>query len=119
MYMDEKVSENDYRRKTEQLENDIRKIKAEFIQTPPLEDDFNAYVDYACTVIANIDEMWLKGSLDLRQRIQRLIFPKGITYDLENFRTNGMANIFTKIGAFKAPYNEMVLPRGFEPLSHP
>lgn len=119
MYMDEKVSENDYRRKTEQLENDIRKIKAELIQTPPLEDDFNAYVDYACTVIANIDEMWLKGSLDLRQRIQRLIFPKGITYDLENFRTNGMANIFTKIGAFKTPYNEMVLPRGFEPLSHP
>lgn len=119
MYMDEKVSEIDYRRKTEQLENDIRKIKAELIQTPPLEDDFNAYVDYACAVIANIDEMWLKGSLDLRQRIQRLIFPKGITYDLENFRTNGMANIFTKIGAFKAPYNEMVLPRGFEPLSHP
>ena len=63
--------------------------------------------------------MWANGSLDLKQRLQRLIFPQGLTYDLESFRTVGIANIFTKIGALKAPYNEMVLPRGFEPLSHP
>ena len=25
----------------------------------------------------------------------------------------------TKIGALSAPYNKMVLPRGFEPLPHP
>lgn len=119
MYMDEKVSEVDYRRKSELLENTIKEIREELFQTPPLEEDFNAYIDYAFSVIANVDKMWANGSLDLKQRLQRLIFPQGLTYDLESFRTVGIANIFTKIGALKAPYNEMVLPRGFEPLSHP
>ena len=119
MYMDEKVSEVDYRRKSELLENTIKEIREELFQTPPLEEDFNAYIDYAFSVIANVDKMWTNGSLDLKQRLQRLIFPQGLTYDLETFRTVGIANIFTKIGALKAPYNEMVLPRGFEPLSHP
>lgn len=114
MYMDEKVSEVDYRRKSELLENTIKEIREELFQTPPLEEDFNAYIDYAFSVIANVDKMWANGSLDLKQRLQRLIFPQGLTYDLETFRTVGIANIFTKIGALKAPYNEMVLPRGFE-----
>lgn len=117
--MDEKVSEVDYRRKSKLLENTIKEIREELFQTPPLEEDFNLYVDYAFGVIANIDEMWANGSLDLKQRLQRLIFPQGLTYDLESFRTVGIASIFTKIGAFNAPYNKMVLPRGFEPLSHP
>ena len=74
---------------------------------------------FPCNVVANLDEVWLNGSLEIRQRLQRLIFPKGLTYDLSNFRTAEISSLFKIIGTLSVPSYNMVPPSEFESLSTP
>ena len=56
----------------------------------------------------NIETLWLNSDLDTKHRLQKLIFPKGLTYDLEKFRTPEKSCLF-----------KMVPPSEFESLSTP
>ena len=71
------------------------------------------------SLINNIETLWKNSELDIKQRLQKLIFPKGLTYDLEKFRTPEKSCLFTIIGALSAPSYKMVPPREFESLSTP
>ena len=72
-------------------------------------DNVESCLQYSCDVIAHIDEFWLNGTLDIKQRLQRLICPKGLAYDLSNFRTAEMSSLFKIIGSLTEPYNNLVL----------
>ncbi len=41
-------------------------------------------IDYALGFMENISKQWYDASLDLKQKMQELIFPKGFVYDIKN-----------------------------------
>lgn len=59
------------------------------------------------------------GDLDLKQRLQKLIFPKGLMYYSNDFRTAEISSLFIKKDALLASSNQMVPPSEFESLSTP
>ena len=113
------ISEEDYQFKTEQLAEEIQEHEFRLREIDEIDNDLCKCLKYACKMIGDIDTLWINGDLDLKQRLQRLIFPKGLMYYSNDFRTAEISSLFIKKDASMAPYNNMVLPRGFEPLPHP
>ena len=117
--LDGSISQEDYAFKSEQLNSQIKEVEYELSTLSDTEEDLTKCLKYTCNVVANLDEVWLNGSLEIRQRLQRLIFPKGLTYDLSNFRTAEISSLFKIISSLKEPSYNMVPPSEFESLSTP
>ncbi len=119
LYIAGKLDENAYKIKSDEYVVEEQNIKADIITDELPKDDFKNCLEYVCNAINNIETLWLNSDLDTKQRLQNLIFPKGLTYDLEKFRTPEKSCLFTIIGALSAPYNKVVPPSEFESLSTP
>lgn len=117
--LDGTISEEDYKFKTEQLAEEIQEQEFRLREADAVSDDLTKCLKYACKAICNIDTIWENGDLDLKQRLQKLIFPKGLMYYSNDFRTAEISSLFIKKDASLASYNNMVPPSEFESLSTP
>ncbi len=117
--LDGTINEDDYKFKTEQLTLEIQEQELLLQEVNEIDEDFTKCLNYTCKAINNIDILWQKGNLDIKQRLQKLIFPKGLSYDLSDFRTGEISSLFIKIGSLTEPYSNMVPPSEFESLSTP
>lgn len=117
--IDGTISEEDYRFKAEQLSSEISEQEFRLRQLGEYKDDLTKCLKYTCNAVRNIDKIWNNGDLELKQRLQKLIFPKGISYDLDKFRTGEISSLFIKKDASVASYIDMVPPSEFESLSTP
>ncbi len=117
--LDGTISEEDYKFKTEQLAEEIQEQEFRLREADAVSDDLTKCLKYACRAICNIDTIWENGDLDLKQRLQKLIFPKGLMYYSNDFRTAEISSLFIKKDASLASYNNMVLPGEFESPSTP
>ncbi len=117
--LDGTISEEDYRFKTEQLAEDIQEQEFRLRKINEIHYDLTKCLKYACKAVSNIDTLWKNGDLDLKQRLQKLIFPKGLMYFSDDFRTAEISSLFIKKDTFKVSYNQMVPPSEFESLSTP
>lgn len=117
--LDGTISEEDYMFKTEQLAEEIQEHEFRLREIDEIDNDLCKCLKYACKMIENIDTLWIKGDLDLKQRLQKLIFPKGLSYNLSDFRTAEISSLFIKKDTLKVSYNQMVPPSEFESLSTP
>lgn len=100
-YIDEKVAESDYKLLNEDLDASILSKKMDITETKIPETDLSACLDWCCFTFSNVQKIWEEGSLDLRQRFQKLIYPKGLTYDTEKFRTVQKSIIFSTLEAIR------------------
>ena len=117
--IDGTISEDDYKFKTEQLAEEIQEHEFRLREIDEIDNDLCKCLKYACKIIENIDTLWINGDLDLKQRLQKLIFPKGLMYYSNDFRTAEISSLFIKKDALLASYNQMVPPSEFESLSTP
>ena len=117
--LDGTIGEDDYKFKTEQLSEEIQENEFRLREIDELDNNLCKCLKYACKAISNIDTIWENGDLDLKQRLQKLIFPKGLMYYSNNFRTAEISSLFIKKDASLASYNNMVLPGEFESPSTP
>jgi site-specific DNA recombinase len=54
-------------------------------QIPEIDtSNFKTSLNRTVDLIQNMSEYWTKGCLDIKRRIQRLVFPSGILYNPEN-----------------------------------
>lgn len=106
--IDGTISEDDYKFKTEQLAEEIQEHEFRLREIDEIDNDLCKCLKYACKIIENIDTLWINGDLDLKQRLQKLIFPKGLMYYSNDFRTAEISSLFIKKDALLASYNQMV-----------
>lgn len=117
--LDGTISEEDYKFKTEQLAEEIQEQEFRLREADAVSDDLTKCLKYACRAICNIDTIWENGDLDLKQRLQKLIFPKGLMYYSNDFRTAEISSLFIKKDTLEVSYINMVPPSEFESLSTP
>ena len=118
-YLDGKLREEDYNSHSARIDEEIQKIKNCIINIELPNNDFENCLNYVCNALENIQNVWLESDLDTKQRLQQLIFPKGLIYNKDGFRTTQNSCLFTKKGALLAPDFNMVPPSEFESLSTP
>lgn len=113
------ISQDDYMFKSEQLTAQINEIEAAMDENKYANTNIDKCLDYTCNMIANLDDVWLDANLDIKQRLQKLIFPKGLAYEVDKFRTPEISSLFKIIGTLSVPSYNMVPPSEFESLSTP
>ncbi len=91
------------------------------------------FIDFALHITQNIDCIWERGGINIKQSVQQLVFPQGIYYDTtsDSYRTDSINNLFSVIAAVarisgnnpteekqeKACNSALVVPTRIEPVS--
>ena len=106
--------------------DDIDEEKLDLVQElDALEQQQNigeANIEYALNFMADVAKLWADASLELKQKYQNAIFPKGFILDIQNdnFIISEISPLYSlvsnAIDPLKAKNSIMVIPRGIEPL---
>jgi hypothetical protein len=73
-----------------------------------------AFADYVPT---NAGRLWVEASLDQKQRLQKVLFPQGVTYSADGaFGTAETSVIFRLLQAVPTQKASEASPTGFEPV---
>ena len=119
LLIENKISQDAYNMKFEEFENAEKDLKSKIAVNDIPENDFNDCLEYACNVLDNLDSFWLNSKIDIKERLQKIIFPNGLRYESGVFRNSRMSSLFKIIGTLSVPSINMVPPSEFESLSTP
>jgi hypothetical protein len=79
-----KIPEELYLRMLTKIDAEIYEIKEKH-QIPEIDtSNFKNSLNKTINFIQNVSEYWTNGSIDVKKKIQRLVFPSGILYNPEN-----------------------------------
>ena len=131
-YIFDGINQAVYQKHLEKLTSEKNEILAE-INKPNLKlANLKEFIDYSVKISSNMLKLWEEGDYERMVSIQKMLFPKGITYDRKNqqFRTLRVNNLFAVNSSFSESYGDkkekgeaticdfplQVNPKGFEPL---
>ena len=81
------------------------------------QEDVMKVVNHSLSVLEDISGVWFRVDLDIKKRFQKFLFPEGLPFDGENYRTTKLALCIEPEWAM-APQKYLTVPsRGIEPLS--
>ena len=77
------------------IETELRKVDIKLSN----QDNF---IHYSIKLSSKLNTMWSSGSFELKQRLQTLVFPDGVSYDFQNnsYRTCRVNAVFATINWF-------------------
>ena len=78
--------------------------------------DAEGILAFAEQLLLNVARMWADASSDQKQRLQRVLFPAGVTYGAEGFGTTEASLVFEVLDALAAPESSEASPTGVEPV---
>lgn len=116
---DQKIDKQTYDEHLSRLRGRMREVEAELMRPTPEGLDISAVTRFAKTLLARPGDSWRAFDLDGKQRLQRLVFPKGIEFDGEMFRTAVTSPVFTALEASAVRDEGLASPTGIEPVLPP
>ena len=75
--------------------------------------DVEGVLAFAEHLLLNVARMWADASLDQKQRLQRVVFPRGVTYGDAVFGTAELSLVFTMLQGIAAHENGEASAMGF------
>lgn len=92
----------------------IKEIRINELSTES--NDVSGMIKYCKYFMSNLSELWINAGIDLKQRLQKLIFPEGILLDGKKVRTTVTNIIFGCLHDINTQNYNLVSRRGVEPL---
>jgi site-specific DNA recombinase len=81
--------------------------------------DVEALLNFSQHMLLNAARLWIEASLDQKQRLQKAIFPEGLSFSEGNFGTAKTSLVFQLLEAPITEKASLVSPTGFEPVLLP
>lgn len=97
------------------LEEDIELAKLELRELHGEELDVSALLAYAADFFRTVENVWWDASSSTRLKLQRLIFPEGVSYKNNTFSNSKISVLFALNEDFSEEKTNVVTPRGVEP----
>ena len=104
-FIDDMISKDDFDSMNERLTADISKFKAEICLNEIPSDDFEKCLNYCCDSIAHLKELWNGGNADFKYQLQSIIYPRGLTYDKNVFRTTHKSLLIQELESIDVAVN--------------
>ena len=119
-YLDGKIPQQTYNEQNERLSDEINDAKSALLEAASNEEQIDELLDFAQRVLRDPAGLWARASLDLRQRLQRVLFPGGLAYSAhEGFGTEQSPSFFNVLAVMEADNSRLASPTGFEPVLPP
>jgi site-specific DNA recombinase len=109
------LKEQVYRNEDNRLDQEIAIAKIELHEGQIEEFDIEGVLSFAETIILDARRLWIEGTLDQRQRLQKVLFPKGVTYSNQSgFGTTETSLFFQWLAVVEKKNKGLASPTGFE-----
>jgi hypothetical protein len=72
-------------------------------------------VSHGVFLLLNAPRLWVESSLDQKQRLQEVFFPRGVQFENGGYRTTETSMIFFELKEIPAQKEGMVALPGIEP----
>ena len=116
LVIDRTFDKETYQKKHKEIDNE-KLIKQLQINEMNIKiTDVSNMINYSKYFLSNLSELWINSDIKLKQRFQKLIFPKGIFFDGNRVRTTVTNIIFGCLHNINTQKVKMVSRRGIEPL---
>ncbi len=76
-------------------------------------------VSFGEFVLLNAPRLWREFTLEQKQRLQQVLFPRGVQFENGVYRTAETSMIFFELDAEQVKKESLVSPAGFEPAFPP
>ncbi len=115
----EVIDGDEFHRQKSILEAEMTEVRTELHETTRIDHDVDRVVNFAEEVLVHGRQLWEQYDLDQRQRFQQLVFPEGLEFDGENYRTAPTCSMFTYLRQIGAAKDHLASPTGIEPVLPP
>lgn len=107
---EKKLDPKTYQEETDKLQVEIGLKELEVNQRHGEDLDMEEILDYAEFVISNPGKLWKDSPLDPKQRLQKVLFPKGLKFGQDGFGTSESAPIYRFLRPSDTQNNMLVAP---------
>ena len=76
-------------------------------------------VNFATNALGNAAAFWIQCSADQKQRFQKVLFPDGLIFDRESYRTAETCLVFSYLREISEGNSSLASRTGIEPVSPP
>ena len=97
------------------LTEDLTLAEMELRDTQAEEIKIETVLDYAEMVLTNASNLWKAAPTQQKQRLQQVLFPKGVNYSEGKFRTSVTCLLFSGIESNEFKNERLVALPGIEP----
>ena len=109
------IDKQTYSQELARVSQDLTLVKVEHHGNEVDGLDVEAVLEFAEYVVLNSRRLWEEFPLDLRRRMQKVLFPEGLVYDGEAFRTPVTCLFFRDLERSEREEYEVVARTGFKP----
>ena len=114
-----KVDRLSYERQRDKIRDDLLLAEMELADATIEELDLDGLLGFAEHLVSNAARMWQEASLEHKQKLQAALFPEGLAFDGESFRTAVTCLAFQQIPTLVDQETGMASPTGVEPVLPP
>lgn len=83
-YVNRKIDSEEKQMLTDSLDAEKLEILSQVNELEARQTLNESHIEYALNFMENVAQQWADSPLELKQKFQKLIFPKGFIYDIEN-----------------------------------
>ncbi|MCC7302498.1 MAG: recombinase family protein, partial [Bacteroidia bacterium] len=107
-YVKEEMTREVFERLTSKLAGDREKMLAELTKVGVAISNLGGKLKQAVNFCLNLTSLWAQGGLNLREKLQKLVFPSGLAYDknLGAFRTVKINSVIAEIARLSGSFGE-------------
>ncbi len=115
----EAVSETDYQQMKRELEQEILTLEMKVNEAKQDEIEIEQLLDFAENLLLDAAGTWDQSGLEQKQRLQQVLFPRGIAYSNGQYRTAATNPMFNMLQQPTAESGQLVALTGIEPVFQP
>jgi site-specific DNA recombinase len=108
-----------YQEQLDLVNEQIALVDLEIYDTKLEELDLETALNFATSTLSNAALFWTQCSADQKQRFQTILFPDGLVFDGENYRTATTCLAFSYLRDISAVDSSLASRTGVEPVSPP
>ncbi len=105
-----------YQRHLGRVEEELTLADLDLYDVKIDEFDIEGTLSFAEHLVSNASRLWIQAGLDQRQRLQKVFFPEGVTFDGKEFRTPLTCPYFNNFEGTSGSGERLVARTGFEPV---
>jgi hypothetical protein len=109
------LDQKTYQEQFDKLNEEITLVEIEEQDARLDELDIEAAVEFSKYVMLNAARLWAESGPDQKQRLQELIFPKGVFFSGDLYGTDATSSIFFELEEISTQREGLVALPGIEP----
>ena len=113
------IDKSTYQDQVNLLNEEITLTELEIYDTKIEELDLEAALNFAVSALSNAAAFWNQCSPEQKPRFQRVLFPEGLVFDGESYRTATTCLAFSYLQKFSVGNSSLASRTGIEPVSPP